>query len=81
MLLGEFRERRVRRGTGADRAEAAELLLNYLEALDLPPSFQDVRAAVVALDAPATGRAAELVDAPPESRSPSRRAGSAWSSC
>ncbi|HEX6655284.1 MAG TPA: hypothetical protein VF153_03630, partial [Candidatus Limnocylindria bacterium] len=47
----------------ADRAEAAELLLNYLEALDLPPSFQDVRAAVVALRrAGHLGRAAELVE-------------------
>ena len=63
VLLGEFRERRVRHGTAADRAEAAELLLNYLEALDLPPSFQDVRAAVVALRrAGHLGRAAELVE-------------------
>jgi hypothetical protein len=63
ILLGEFRDRRVRHGTAADRAEAAELLLNYLEALDLPPSFQDVRAAVVALRrAGHLGRAAELVE-------------------
>jgi hypothetical protein len=62
-LLGEFREQRVRHGTAADRAEAAELLLNYLEAMDLLPSFQDVRAAVVALRrAGHLGRAAELVE-------------------
>jgi hypothetical protein len=62
-LLGEFRERRVRHGSAADRAEAAELLLNYLEAMGLPPSFQDVRAAVVALRrAGHLGRAAELVE-------------------
>ena len=63
VLLGEFRDRRVRHGSVADRAEAAELLLNYLEALDLPTSFQDVRAAVVALRrAGHLGRAAELVE-------------------
>jgi hypothetical protein len=63
VLLGEFRDRRVRRGTVDDRAEAAELLLNYLEAMDLPPSFQDVRAAVAALRrAGHVGRAAELVE-------------------
>jgi DnaJ domain len=62
-LLGEFRERRVRHGSVADRAEAAELLLNYLEAMGLAPSFQDVRAAVVALRrAGHLGRAAELVE-------------------
>jgi hypothetical protein len=63
VLLGEFRDQRVRRGSVADRAEAAELLLNYLEALEMPPSFQDVRAAVVALRrAGHVGRAAELVE-------------------
>jgi len=63
VLLAEFRDRRVRHGAVADRAEAAELLLNYLEAMDLPPSFQDVRAAVVALRrAGHLGRAAELVE-------------------
>jgi hypothetical protein len=63
VLLGEFRDRRVRHGIAADRAEAAELLLNYLEALDLQPSFSDVRAAVVALRrAGHLGRAAELVE-------------------
>lgn len=62
-LLGEFRDARVRHGSAADRAEAAELLLNYLEALGLPPSFQDVRAAVVAMRrAGHLGRAAELVE-------------------
>jgi hypothetical protein len=63
VLLGEFRDRRVRRGSVGDRAEAAELLLNYLEALELAPSFQDVRAAVAALRrAGHVGRAAELVE-------------------
>jgi len=63
VLLGEFRDRRVRHGSAADRAEAAELLLNYLEAMGLSPSFQDVRAAVVALRrAGHLGRAAELVE-------------------
>ncbi|MGH2457095.1 MAG: J domain-containing protein, partial [Candidatus Limnocylindria bacterium] len=36
-LLGEFRDRRVRRGRPADRAEAAELLLDFLEALEMEP--------------------------------------------
>ena len=63
MLLGEFRDQRVRRGTAEDRAEAAELLLNYLEALDMEPGFPDVRAAIVALRrAGHHGRAAELVE-------------------
>jgi hypothetical protein len=62
-LLAEFRDQRVRRGPADARAEAAELLLNYLEAMDLPPSFQDVRAAVAALRlAGHVGRAAELVE-------------------
>jgi tetratricopeptide (TPR) repeat protein len=47
-LLGEYRDARVRRGSPQDRAEAAELLLNYLEALDLEPGFPDVRAAIMA---------------------------------
>jgi hypothetical protein len=63
VLLAEFRDQRVRRGTVEDRAEAAELLLNYLEALDMPPGFPDVRAAIVALRrAGHHGRAAELVE-------------------
>jgi tetratricopeptide (TPR) repeat protein len=62
-LLGEFRDRRVRRGRAEDRAEAAELLLNYLEALDMEPSFPDVRAAIAAhRRAGHPGRAAELVE-------------------
>jgi hypothetical protein len=63
VLLAEFRDQRVRRGTIEDRAEAAELLLNYLEALDMPPGFPDVRAAIAALRrAGHHGRAAELVE-------------------
>ena len=62
-LLAEFREQRVRRGTTDDRAEAAELLLNYLEALGMEPGFPDIRAAIVALRrAGHHGRAAELVE-------------------
>jgi len=62
-LLGEFRDQRVRRGTVEARAEAAELLLNYLEALDLEPGIPDVRATIVALRrAGHLGRAAEIVE-------------------
>lgn len=62
-LLGEFRDARVRRGTPEARAESAELLLNYLEALGMRPSFGDVRAAVAAhRRAGHLGRAAELVE-------------------
>ncbi|HET8586783.1 MAG TPA: J domain-containing protein [Candidatus Limnocylindria bacterium] len=62
-LLGEFRDRHVRRGGVDERAENAELLLNYLEALDLEPSFPDIRAAIVAhRRAGHPGRAAELVE-------------------
>ncbi|HEY7331815.1 MAG TPA: J domain-containing protein [Candidatus Limnocylindria bacterium] len=62
-LLGEFRDRRVRRGRAADRAEAAELLLNFLEALGMEPGFPDVRAAIAAhRRAGHPGRAAELVE-------------------
>ncbi len=62
-LLGEFRDQRVRRGTVEDRAEAAELLLNYLEALDMEPGIPDVRATIVALRrAGHVGRAAEIVE-------------------
>lgn len=62
-LLAEFRDQRVRRGSVEDRAEAAELLLNYLEALGMEPGFPDIRAAVTALRrAGHHGRAAELVE-------------------
>jgi hypothetical protein len=61
-LLAEFRDRMVRRGRPNDRAENAELLLNYLEALDMEPAFADVRAAILAhRRAGHAGRAAELV--------------------
>jgi hypothetical protein len=62
-LLGEYRDARVRKGRAEDRAEAAELLLNYLEALEMPPAFADVRAAIMAhLRAGHAGRAAELLE-------------------
>lgn len=62
-ILGEFRDQRVRRGPAEDRAEAAELLLNYLEALDMEPGFADVRAAIMAhRRAGHRARAAELVE-------------------
>ncbi len=62
-LLAEFRDQRVRRGRPDDRAEAAELLLNFLEALGLEASFPDVRAAISAhRRAGHPGRAAELVE-------------------
>jgi curved DNA-binding protein CbpA len=62
-LLAEFRDQRVRRGSTEDRAEAAELLLNYLEALDMEPGFPDIRAAIAALRrAGHHGRAAELLE-------------------
>ena len=47
-LLGAYRDARVRRGPATDRAEAAELLLNFLEALEMEPGFADVRAAIMA---------------------------------
>lgn len=63
VLLGEFRDVRVRRGRAADRAENAELLLNFLEALGVEPTIADVRAAVAAhRRAGHAGRAAELVE-------------------
>ena len=43
-LLGSFRDRRVRRGPLAERAEMADMLLNLLEALGLTPSWTDLRA-------------------------------------
>ena len=62
-LLAEFRNRRVRRGAPNERAEAAELLLNYLESLDMEPGFPDVRAAIMAhRRAGHAGRAAELLE-------------------
>jgi hypothetical protein len=62
-LLAEYRDARVRRGPAADRAEAAELLLNYLEALDMPPAFADVRAAIMAhVRAGNAERATELLE-------------------
>ena len=60
-VLAPFREREVRRGRAAQRAESAELLLNYLEALELEPTVADFRATIRAhLRAGSTGRAAEL---------------------
>jgi tetratricopeptide (TPR) repeat protein len=62
-LLAEYRDARVRRGRVEDRAEAAELLLNYLEALDMSPAFADVRAAITAhMRAGHAERAAELLE-------------------
>lgn len=63
VLLGEYRDRHVRRGPAARRAENAELLLNFLETLNVEPSFTDYRAAIVAHRRAAhAGRAAELVE-------------------
>jgi curved DNA-binding protein CbpA len=62
-LLGEFRDAHVRRGPVTDRAENAELLLNYLEALDMEPAFSDVRAAIAAHRRAGHGaRASELLE-------------------
>jgi tetratricopeptide (TPR) repeat protein len=62
-VLNPFRDRLVRRGRPVERAEHAELLLNYLEALELQPSFADVRAAIAAHRRAGNGaRAAELVE-------------------
>ena len=62
-LLAEFRDAQVRRGRSADRAENAELLLNFLEALEVEPSIADVRAAIAAhRRAGHAERAAELVE-------------------
>ncbi len=62
-LLGEFRDAHVRRGPVGDRAENAELLLNYLEALDIEPAFSDVRAAIAAhRRAGHLARASELLE-------------------
>lgn len=62
-LLAEYRDRHVRRGRPAQRAENAELLLNFLESIGVEPSFSDYRAAIVAhRRAGHAGRAAELVE-------------------
>lgn len=63
VLLGEYRDQHVRRGAPAQRAENAELLLNFLESIGIEPSFTDYRAAIVAhRRAGHAGRAAELVE-------------------
>ena len=63
VLLGEYRDQHVRRGPAAQRAENAELLLNFLESLGHEPSFTDYRAAIVAhRRVHNAGRAAELVE-------------------
>jgi curved DNA-binding protein CbpA len=63
VLLGEYRDAHVRRGPAARRAENAELLLNFLESLEVEPSFTDYRAAIVAhRRAGNAERAAELVE-------------------
>jgi hypothetical protein len=63
VLLGEYRDAHVRRGPAARRAENAVLLLNFLESLEVEPSFTDYRAAIVAhRRAGHAGRAAELVE-------------------
>ncbi len=63
VLLGEYRDQHVRRGPADQRAENAELLLNFLESLGIEPSFTDYRAAIVAhRRARHAGRAAELVE-------------------
>jgi hypothetical protein len=63
VLLGEYRDAHVRRGPAARRAENAEFLINFLESLEVEPSFTDYRVAIVAhRRAGHAGRAAELVD-------------------
>ena len=63
VLLGEYRDAHVRRGPAARRAENAELLLNFLESLEIEPSFTDYRSAIVAhRRAGHDGRAAELLE-------------------
>lgn len=63
VLLGEYRDAHVRRGPAERRAENAELLLNFLESLEIDPTFTDYRAAIVAhRRAGHAGRAAELVE-------------------
>lgn len=48
VVLGVYRDAHVRRGPAERRAENAELLLNFLESLEVEPSFTDYRAAIVA---------------------------------
>ena len=63
VLLGVYRDQHVRRGPAPQRAENAELLLNFLESLGLEPSFTDFRAAIVAhRRARNAERATELVE-------------------
>jgi len=63
VVLGVYRDAHVRRGPAARRAENAELLLNFLESLEVEPSFTDYRAAIVApRRAGNQGRAGELVE-------------------
>ena len=62
-VLAPFREREVRGGPLANRGENAELLLNYLEALELEPALADFQASIRAHQR--TGnreRAMELVE-------------------
>jgi curved DNA-binding protein CbpA len=62
-LLAEFRDRAVRRGRSNERAENAELLLNFIESIGIEPAFGDVRAAIMAhRRAGNAERAAELVE-------------------
>ena len=63
VLLGEYRDQHVRRGAPAQRAENAELLLNFLESIGEEPSLPDIRAAIAAhRRAGNAERAAELVE-------------------
>jgi hypothetical protein len=62
-VLAPFREVAVQRGGSQERAEHAELLLNFLEALELEPSFADYRATIRAHRlARNRGRALELLE-------------------
>ena len=63
VLLGEYRDAHVRRGPADRRAENAELLLNFLESLEIEPTFTDYRSAITAhRRAGHAERAAELVE-------------------
>jgi tetratricopeptide (TPR) repeat protein len=62
-LLGDFRERHVRRGPPTVRATNADLLFDYLAGLDLEPAHADLRAAYLAhRRAGNPARAAELLE-------------------